>query len=200
MVCVTDLQYVALAVPDLAAERAFFTQNWGLIEVAEEDGKVYLAAEGRSHPYVLVLREDAERKTDLVGFSAASRDDVLAIFEQVQAAGGKIISQPGPVSGPAGGFGFRFFDLDGRAMEVVAEASTREARQLARGEAIPEGISHVVFHSPNHEGLAQFFEQALGFRLSDWIGKFMVFLRCNSAHHRVAILPGRLRSTTSPST
>jgi catechol 2,3-dioxygenase-like lactoylglutathione lyase family enzyme len=86
-VSVTDLHYVALAVPDLAAEREFFGKQWGLIEVAEQDGKVYFAAEGMPHPYVLVLREDAERKTDLVGFSAASKDDVLAIFEQVKAAG-----------------------------------------------------------------------------------------------------------------
>ena len=52
------------------------------------------------------------------------------------------------------------------------------------------GISHVVLHSPNHKGLAEFYQQALGFRLSDWIGDFMVFLRRNSAHHRLAILPG----------
>ena len=102
-VSVTDLHYVALAVPDLAAEREFFGKKWGLIEVAEEDGKVYFAAEGMPHPYVIVLREDAERKTDLVGFSAASKDDVLAIFEQVKAAGAKIISEPGPAAGPAGG-------------------------------------------------------------------------------------------------
>jgi catechol 2,3-dioxygenase-like lactoylglutathione lyase family enzyme len=190
MASVTDLQFVSLAVPDLAAERAFFGKVWGLVEVAEENGRVYFAAEGRAHPYVLVLRQAAERQTDLVGFSAASRDDVLALYEQVQAAGGKIISEPGPVSGPAGGFGFRFFDPDGRAMEVVADAATRPARALAKGEAIPEGISHVVFHSPDHAGLAAFYEKALGFRTSDWIGKFMVFLRCSPAHHRVAILPG----------
>ena len=190
MTSVTDLQYVALAVPDLAAERAFFGKTWGLTEVAEQDGRVYFAAEGREHPYVIVLREDAERKTDLVGFSAASRADVLSLYQQVKAAGGRIISEPGPVSGPAGGFGFRFFDPDGRAMEVVAEAATRPARQLQKGEAIPVGISHVVFHSPDHVGLVAFYEKALGFRLSDWIGKFMAFLRCNPAHHRVAILPG----------
>jgi catechol 2,3-dioxygenase-like lactoylglutathione lyase family enzyme len=190
MASVTDLQFVSLAVPDLAAERAFFGKVWGLVEVAEENGRVYFAAEGRAHPYVLVLRQAAERQTDLVGFSAASRDDVLALYEQVQAAGGKIISEPGPVSGPAGGFGFRFFDPDGRAMEVVTGAATRPARALAKGEAIPEGISHVVFHSPDHAGLAAFYEKALGFRTSDWIGKFMVFLRCSPAHHRVAILPG----------
>jgi hypothetical protein len=30
----------------------------------------------------------------------------------------------------------------------------------------------------------------LGFRISDWLGDFMCFLRCNSAHHRIAFLPG----------
>ena len=190
MVCVTDLQYVALAVPDLAAERDFFGRVWGLIEVAEADGRVYFAAEGRAHPYVLILREDAEKKTDLVGFSAASPEDVQALCEQVKTAGGKIISEPGPLPGPGDRFGFRFFDPDGRAMEVAYSTTRREARQLQKGEAIPEGISHVVFHSPDHEGLVAFYEAALGFRLSDWIGNFMAFLRCSPAHHRIAVLPG----------
>ena len=30
----------------------------------------------------------------------------------------------------------------------------------------------------------------VGFRVSDWRGDVMCFLRCNSAHHRLAILPG----------
>lgn len=189
-VSVTDLQYVALAVPDLAAEREFFGGTWGLTEVGEEDGKVLFAAEGSPYPYVISVRQDAERKTDLVGFSAASRDDVDALFGQVQAAGAKIISEPGEVAGAAGDYGFRFFDPDGRAMEVITGGTQRAHRALGRGEAIPVGISHVVFHSPNHTGLAEFYENALGFRLSDWIGKFMVFLRCNPVHHRLAILPG----------
>lgn len=190
MASVTDLQYVALAVPNLAAEREFFGKTWGLTEVGEEDGTVYFAAEGMPHPYVLSLRQDAERKTDLVGFSAASREDVDALFAQVKEAEAKIISEPGPLEGLAGDYGFRFFDPDGRAMEVVTGGKPRAHRTLAKGEAIPIGISHVVFHSPNHAGLADFYQRALGFRLSDWIGNFMAFLRCNSAHHRVAILPG----------
>ncbi|MXO66405.1 VOC family protein [Altericroceibacterium endophyticum] len=190
MPSVTDLHYVSLAVPDLAAERRFFGETWGLIEVAEQDGKVYFAAEGMPHPYVIVLRENEERMTDLIGFSAESREDVDALFEQVKASGSKIISEPGPADGPAGGYAFRFFDPDGRAMEVISDTTPREFRELDKGEAIPIGISHVVFHSPDHKGLANWFENALGFRLSDWIGEFMVFLRCNKAHHRLAILPG----------
>ncbi len=190
MACVTDLQFVALAVPDLAAEREFFGKTWGLVEVGEEDGKVYFAAEGAPHPYVIRLRQDVERKTDLIGFSAASRGDVDAIFDQVSNAGAKIISEPGPIEGMDGDYGFRFFDPDGRAMQVASGAVQRAHRTLGKGEAIPIGISHVVLHSPNHKGLAEFYQQALGFRLSDWIGEFMAFLRCNSAHHRLAILPG----------
>src|SRR5690242_7541067 len=187
---VSDLQYVGLAVPDLAAERKFFAETWGLVDVGEEDGKVYLAAEGTAHPFVIRLREDAEKKTDLIGFSADSRADVDALFEQVKTAGAKIIAEPGPADGPAGGYAFRFFDPDGRAIEVVCDSAKRQQRTLGKGEAIPVGLSHVVFHSPDHKGLAEFYQQALGFRLSDWIGDFMVFLRCNSAHHRVAVLPG----------
>ncbi|ODT90497.1 MAG: oxidoreductase [Sphingobium sp. SCN 64-10] len=187
---VNDLSYVALAVPDLPAERAFFGETWGLVEVGEQDGKVYFAAEASSYPYVIRLRQDAERKTDLISFSASSRADVDALFAQAQAADCKIISEPGDAEGPAGGYAFRFFDPDGRALEVVSDAKTRTPRALAKGEAIPTGLSHIVFHTPDPAKLVAFYETVLGFRLTDWIGTFMAFLRCNPVHHRLAILPG----------
>lgn len=187
---VTDLYYVALAVPDLAAERRFFGESWGLTEVGERDGKVYFAAEGSSHPFVIRLRQDAERKTDLISFFAASRADVDALHEQVCGQGAKVFAPPAQAEGPAGGYAFRFFDPDGRAIEVISDVTPRTPRVLGKGEAIPVGLSHIVFHSPDVRKLQKFYEEALGFRLSDWIGEFMVFLRCNAAHHRLAILPG----------
>ena len=69
---VSDLHYVGLAVPDIAAERAFFAQTWGLVEVSEQDGKIYFAAEGSPYPFVIRLRQDDEKKTDLIGFAADS--------------------------------------------------------------------------------------------------------------------------------
>ena len=149
---VSDLQYVGLAVPDLAAEREFFADTWGLVEVGEQDGKVYFAAEGSPHPYVIRLRQDSEKKTDLIGFSASSRADVDALFEQVKAAGAKIISDPAPAEGPAGRYAFRFFDPDGRAIEVICDSTGAQHRTLAKGEAIPIGLSHVVLHSPEPQG------------------------------------------------
>ena len=187
---VTDLHYVAHAVPDLAAERSFYAESWGLTEVVEEDGKIYFAAEGSKHPFVIRLRQDDEKKTDLIGFSADSKADVDAIYAQAMAAGAKSIAAPGPAEGPQGGYAARFFDPEGRALEVICDGNTRMPRALARGEAIPTGLSHIVLHSPDHKGLLSFYEDVLGFRVSDWLGEFMVFLRCNPAHHRLAIMPG----------
>lgn len=187
---VTDLLYVAHAVPDLAAERKFYGETWGLTEVGEEDGKIYFAAEGSPHPFVVRLRQSAEKMTDLIGYSAASRADVDAIFAQAVALGAKPISEPGPAEGFSGGYAARFFDPEGRAIEVICDTNPRAARTLAAGEAIPVGLSHIVLHSPDHKGLTKFYEEALGFQTSDWIGQFMVFLRCNPVHHRLAIMPG----------
>lgn len=190
MAAVTDLQYVALAVPDLEAERRFFLETWGLELAAEQDGMLYLATVASHHPYVIRLRQDDEKKTDLIGFTAASRADVDALADQVKAAGCKVISEPAPSNGPAGGYAFRFFDPDGHAIEIVAEAKLRQPRALEKGESLPLQISHIVLHSPTHKDLERFYRDVLGFRLSDWLGDFMVFLRCSPAHHRLAILPG----------
>ncbi|MES2904655.1 MAG: VOC family protein [Pseudomonadota bacterium] len=188
---VTDLHYVAHAVPDLAAERKFYGETWGLTEVGEEDGKVYFAAEGSDHPFVIRLRQDDEKKTDLIGFSANTAADVDAIYAQAMAAGSKSIAEPGPADGPQGGYATRFFDPDGRALEVICDTNKRPKRELKVGEAIPVGLSHVVLHSPDHKALTKYYEDVLGFQLSDWIAEFMVFLRCNPAHHRLAIMPGK---------
>lgn len=187
---VTDLQYVALGVPGLAAEHAFFRDVWKLEPAFEQDGMIYLAAAGSAHPFVIRLRENAVRQMDLIGYSAASRADVDAIHAQVLASGARIIAEPGAATGPAGGYAFRAFDPDGHAFEVVAEATPRVAGAVPPEQAVPLRISHVVLHSPAHKALEQWYREVLGFRLSDWLGDFMVFLRCNPAHHRLAILPG----------
>ena len=188
---VTDLQFIAHAVPDLVAERKFYGETWGLLEVADEDGKIYFAAAGSAAPFVIRLRQDDEKKTDLIGFCAETRADIDAIYAQAMAAGCKSIAAPAPSNGQFGGYSAQFFDPDGRALEVNCETQQRAPRDLDVGEAIPVGLSHVVLHSPDHKGLTKFYEDVLGFKTSDWIGEFMVFLRCNPAHHRLAIMPGK---------
>jgi catechol 2,3-dioxygenase-like lactoylglutathione lyase family enzyme len=187
---VTDIRYVAYAVPDLGSERAFYRDTWGLREVAEQDGMIYFATHGHAEPFVVRLRPAEQKRVDVIGLAAHSRNDVDALFGKVTEVGAKIVRPPHELSGPGGGYGFRFFSPDGLTFEISTDVAGGEARELTRWEGIPQKISHIVLHSPNHKALVQFFVDVLGFKVSDWLGDFMCFLRCNSAHHRLAVMPG----------
>ena len=187
---VTEIRYVGYGVPDLAAERLFYAKKWGLREVAERDGMVYFAAEGSDELFVVRLRPSADRRIDVIALATDSRPDVDALHDKVVAAGCRIVFAPRPLDGLGGGYGFRFFNPDGLPFEISAEVERGTSRELKRWEGIPQKISHIVLHSPDHKAAVQFFVDVLGFKLSDWLGDFMAFLRCNQWHHRVAFLPG----------
>lgn len=187
---VSEIRYVGYGVPDLSAERTFYADQWKLVEVGEKDGMVHFAADGGDEAYVVRLRENEDHRVDVIALAAESRTDVDALHDKVVAAGCRIIFRPRELTTLAGGYGFRFFSPDGLPFEVSSDVERRTARTLSRWDGIPQKISHIVLHSPDHQALVRFFVDVLGFKVSDWLGDFMCFLRCNSAHHRLAILPG----------
>lgn len=187
---VTDIRYVGYGVEDFGAERAFYTQNWGLAEVASEPDAVWLRALGDDEHHVVRLRKAEANHVEIIAMAADSRADVDTLHGKVAGSNCRIIHAPRDLVGPGGGYGFRFFSPDGLPFEISADVATGDKRTIGRWEGIPVRISHIVLHSPDHDAMVAFFTDVLGFRISDWLGDFMCFLRCNSAHHRVAILPG----------
>ncbi len=187
---VTEIRYVGYAVTDLATERAFYSDKWCLREVHEADGMVYFATHGHDELYVVRLRHDEQQRIDIIALAADTREDVDALHAKVVAAGCQVVFPPRALEQFGGGYGFRFFSPDGLPYEISAEVERGPSRPLLPREGIPEKISHIVLHSPRHHDEVAFFIDVLGFRLSDWLGDFMCFLRCNSAHHRIAFLPG----------
>ena len=187
---VTEIRWVGYGVPDLTAERAFYRDVWGLTEAGERQGMVHMAAPGSEEPFVVRLRQAGQKRVDAIGLAADSAADVDTLHERVAASGCKVIFAPRALAGLGGGYGFRFFSPDGLTFEISADVERGPSRSLQRWEAAPERISHIVLHSPRHKEAVQFFIDVLGFRLSDWIGDFMAFLRCNAWHHRIAVLPG----------
>jgi len=187
---ITEIRYVGYGTSNLKAERAFYGDVWGLREVAERDGMVYFAAEGHDELYVVRLREAEDNRIDVVSLAADSSGDVDSLHDKVKAAGCQIIFEPKELESFGGGYGFRFFSHDGLPFEISSGVERGKARELKRWEGIPQRISHIVMHSPDHKAAVKFFTEVLGFRLSDWLGDFMAFLRCNEWHHRIAFLPG----------
>ena len=187
---VTEIRYVGYGVTDFAAERKFYADDWGLVEVASEDGLAWFKTHGHDEHHVVRLHQTDTNFIEVIAFAADSPADVDALHEKVAAAGCRIVHQPRVIDGPGGGYGFRFFSPDGLPFEISADVQKLDKRAMERWEGMPVNISHIVLHSPDHKAMVGFFRDVLGFRVSDWLGDFMCFLRCNSAHHRIAILPG----------
>ena len=187
---VCGLRYVAVAVADLEIERIFYREVWGLEEVAHSGDVVYFATVSSSEPFVLRVRRSDTPRLDVIGFAASTRADVDAIYQRLEARGVKLIAAPHELSSPGGGYGFRFFDPDGHTLEISADVASRSGRSLGERESLPVTLSHVVLHASSLQASVAFYQQQLGFRVSDWLGDFMCFLRCSSQHHRIAFMPG----------
>jgi catechol 2,3-dioxygenase-like lactoylglutathione lyase family enzyme len=187
---ITGLRNIGLGVENFGEALAFYTNLWGLSVAAEDDGIAYLASPVDPAAYVLRLRYVAAKRLDLIALSAASRADVDALAVQLASAGIKIDRDPQDLTTPGGGYGFRFFDCDGRLVEVSADVAPRTLGDTALKGA-PVNLSHVVLNTTDVNATRTFYQTHLGFKLSDWLEDRMCFLRCaGSKHHIIAISQG----------
>lgn len=192
---ITHLRHVDLAIPDYDRQLAFYTDVWGLTPTAQDTGISFLAAEGSPECYVIRLRRAPEKRLDLVSFGARGPAQVDELAERLIAANVRIAAAPGPLGTEGGGYGLRFFDLDGRTVEVSADVATRGHRKIEAGESVPVRISHVVLNSTDIDATRDWYAAHLGFRLSDTLhhpqmGGVMHFMRCSPQHHSLAFARG----------
>jgi catechol 2,3-dioxygenase-like lactoylglutathione lyase family enzyme len=83
-----------------------------------------------------------------------------------------------------------FQDPKGTEIELFREWSTIGNHEQVVGAGALK-LGHVAFVTPEPKPLAEFYEKVLGFRVSDWIGDFFVFMRCNADHHSVNFIHGK---------
>jgi catechol 2,3-dioxygenase-like lactoylglutathione lyase family enzyme len=136
-----------------------------------------------------------EKRLDLISFGATDEAAVDALAARLGSRGVRLVGQPGKLQTAGGGYGFRFFDIDGRTIEISSGVQTRQHRAVEEGEAIPVRISHAVMNSNDPTATKDWYSEYLGFKLSDtlWsrhMGEMMHFMRCNDWHHSLAIARG----------
>jgi catechol 2,3-dioxygenase-like lactoylglutathione lyase family enzyme len=178
------LGYVALGTPDIARTKDHYLQIMGMTEVGRgDDGSVYLSI-GYNH-HDLVLRPAKEKALLHVGFPLkpyiAVGDFARDARELGLAAMVKSDSQPGvaelvEVEAP-GGVVMQFYG--------AMAAATPGFRQTG---ASPLRLGHVAIISPEGDKLVAFFQDFLGFVLTDDIAGIANFLTCNRDHHVVNIV------------
>ena len=179
---VAALRSVEIATPQPSGSVDFYTKVWGLDFAAEVDGTVYLAATGKDF-HVLELTPGDRPSLRKVSFRTRSREDLHRLFARAQQAGCKVVSPPGPSYAPSGGESFVVREPQGCCVELVHGDRNKMARVIADRA---ERLAHVNLNSADVEQLSTFYQEVLGFRLSDR-SKLMAFLCCNSDHHAVVL-------------
>ncbi|MDO6966729.1 VOC family protein [Rhizobium alvei] len=179
---VTALRSVELSTPSLDHSIAFYTGVWGLDLVAREGDKAWLAATG-SDFHVLELKAGEGSDLRKVSFHTSSEDELERLAGVFSAQGATFVRPLEAAPGPAGGRHFAVREPQGCCLEFVHGDATKPARNVADR---PVRLAHVNINSVDVDALAGFYEQALGFALTDR-SKAMAFLRCNSDHHAVVI-------------
>ncbi|MGH1561097.1 hypothetical protein ACRAWD_31985 [Caulobacter segnis] len=175
MARVSDVRFIAYAVPDLEqGERRFYVDTWGLVEVAEQDGAVYFAAPGSP---------EQVRGAPTPGRRSLGRADRLGRREPRQGRRSARASRglrrqdhfaPEPAFGPGPATAFassistamlwRSPPTLSEGLRVRWAAPKPFRRRSAISCCIPQAAAAAV----------AWYEQALGFRVSDWLGDFMV--------------------------
>ncbi len=176
------LRAVTLAVTDLAASLKFYTGVWGLSLVAQKDGSAWLRASGQDH-HSLVLQQAGKPGMVSMTWGTPTLDALNALYLRLHEGGVTTEEPPRKLGSPGGGWGFSFTDPDGRTHKVVALREDHGAATPAKD--VPVKLAHVVLNSADAAAATKFFEDVLGFRISDRTMK-MNFLRCNPDHHSIA--------------
>lgn len=184
---VTGLRSVAIGTPDLAGSERFYTQVWGLAATARQDGVVYLRASGADH-HVLALRHSDSPEILSVTFRVGASEDLGALAERAAGHGATLLSKPTANAEPDGGTVLAIREPQGGLFRFVQgdrlHADARQERDR------PLRLAHVNLNSTDVDRETSFYEQALGFVLTDR-SKLMAFLRCNSDHHAVVLAEAR---------
>ncbi|NYI91847.1 catechol 2,3-dioxygenase-like lactoylglutathione lyase family enzyme [Amycolatopsis endophytica] len=181
---------MGLGVPDFREAVEFYRSAWGLQVVDEDSDVVFFGTPANPEAYIVRVRKDPAKRVDLIAFAAESASAVDELAQRLGSAGITLVREPDKLGTPGGGYGFRFFDPDGRLIEVSSDVAPRPWRALEPRESVPQKLSHVVVNSPDVVATKRFYETHLGFRLSDWLEDKMCFMRVRSDHHILAIAQG----------
>ncbi|MDP9260214.1 MAG: VOC family protein [Actinomycetota bacterium] len=180
MIEVTRLGHLALASPDVDRLAAYYTGVLGFELAARgDDGAAYLTPELVHHAVTILPAK--QRGLDHLAFQIASSLDDAE--KELRAAG--IASERRSDAEPGIADLLEIQDLDGNRLQLYSEIALRDV--LAPSGVRPLKLGHVCYFVNDVQKTTEFYE-ALGFRWSDWMGDFFVFLRCNSDHHSLNLL------------
>ena len=195
---ISALGYLGIGASDLDAWRGYATETLGLACV-EQDGALLLRMDDA--PWRMRIEQSDADDLGYAGFEVASAEALTEISDRLEAMDVEI-SQGSAEECAARGVDTltRCADPNGIAIELYCgRGSAGEAFVSPRGLSFitgDQGLGHIVLMVDEEAASRRFYEEGLGFKLSDTItmgtppqALELTFLHCNTRHHTVALAP-----------
>ena len=195
MVHVIRLAHVGLQAKSLSDQAEFYNDRWGLERVDEFGREMFFRADGPDH-HVLTLTEGDEPGMHHVALQVRELDDIDRAHEDLLARGVEIVTPPTADLEPGVKRALRLRDPDGFVIELVAGVDS-VTDPFKQEEVKPKALNHVVLNVRDQVASEAFYNEALGFKLTDRFIGGLSFWACNANHHTLAF--GQARDGAQPS-
>jgi catechol 2,3-dioxygenase-like lactoylglutathione lyase family enzyme len=217
---VTRLAHVGVWASDVAAQTRFYRQMLGFNlrateirptdeEIEFEDANTFLSLGDEHH--CLGLFNDARSsgsngrvpsqssRLHHIAFEVDTDAELAALAERLDRSAIELTLKPRD-GNPDMGDTLWFYDPDGNAIEIsvapddalsVAPTSSEGRRDGGRGRLRPHALQHLAMRTTHLESMVDFYTEALGFDVSDWLLRECVWMRCNTDHHTLILMQGK---------
>jgi catechol 2,3-dioxygenase-like lactoylglutathione lyase family enzyme len=186
MIKALRIGHATFETPDLTKAIEHYTQVIGLSLAGREDKRAFLAS--KIGQLAIELIEGSAARCTKLSFEVGAQTDFGQLQKSLQSEG--ITSQVRSDCAPGLPSVLSFQDSKGTTIELFREWSMLGNNQQVVGAGVLK-LGHVAFVTPDPKASAEFYQKVLGFRVSDWIGDFFVFMRCNADHHAVNFISGK---------
>jgi len=180
MIQVKRLGHATFSTPDLDRQMDYWTGVMGLSVIDRSKQRAVLASRLGQEAVVLETGDHADLQR--VAFQVAPGTDLAALAQALKKEGVASDLQSDPTPGVAKCLTFK--DPKGTVVEIFSDCSFHP-RDKTAGGVNPLKIGHVASRVHDVQKVAKFYQEFLGFRVSDWMGDHFVFMRCGIEHHTV---------------
>jgi len=187
MVQVTKIGYAGFNTTHMDAMLAYYTEVIGFaLEERGGDGVAYLSNAFDHH--AIALYPSTESGLRHMGFQIHSSQTLQEVSAQLRDQGIQVETQTDAQPGLPELLQLR--DPEGNTVQLYA--TMQPALQNFGGSGIvPQKLGHLALAVHDVQKTAEFYQNVLGFRVSDWIEDFFVFLRCGPDHHTINFLKSK---------
>jgi catechol 2,3-dioxygenase-like lactoylglutathione lyase family enzyme len=183
MIKAKRIGHATFETPDIDRQIEYYQEIVGLVLASREENRACLASP--LGQLAIVLENGARQRCTRLSFEVARNLGVDDLIRSLAGLGLRADACSDALPGVSQLVSFA--DPKGTIIELFSEWSFLDVKPTGDG-AGPLKLGHIAFHHPDPAAIAAFYENTLGFRVSDWIGDFFVFLRCGVDHHTVNFL------------